>query len=462
MKKLHLLTGFVLFLLSASGQTSTLMTIFDSTIKKADADFLSGKKLVSPQGFQKLSQRLYSRVPSNAPAQSQPGSYASLKLTDNSTVADLQTSFFVSNYSTVTVGFNAVVSENIADLYSGKDGLNADWGIKLGWNKKIGGSIFYSKEQERQLNTKRKMLLYELPGKYQHLLNETYKDIKTGKENIESRFRNEPGVLQERTAYARVMNEYRELTEKLKTLDSFYTTNESDPKKVEAFINDKIAALELEEAAVNGFSSWVFNLNAFYNRKGFKQFFPSALPVNSRFADTAANNYGFNIGISYFRNIGVYQNFNASLGLENKSNFELAENQKYNRTYTTQMQVPNTPAGVSQYSSTSKKAFDSASIVFKTFTSIDLKLQYTLLFGKAKAFGFNTFANYSNSKYYSVPNKMDIGFGPVISLTDKDKTSSKLNFSLFGSLRNLFDSNLTTKEKFVVSFNVSVPFNFSN
>lgn len=457
MKTLYLLMVFTLSFIMSFGQDNKLMKDFDSTIKRHyEIDTTSKGKLLSPVSFRKLSQRSYSRVSSNATIQNQPGSYASLKLTNDNTVADLQTSFFISDYTSITIGFNAVVSENIADLYSGKDGLNTDWGVKFGLNKRIQSSIFYTKEQEGKLRAKRKALLYELLNKYQFLLNEDYGKLKSKKEELDLQREKRAGSAKE---FATLADTYAELAYKLETLDSFYKSNQVDQGKIEAFINNKISTLELEQASVNGYSSWVFNLNGFYNRKGFTQFFPSVLPVNSRFTDTAANNYGINAGISYFRTgVKLYHNFNVSLGFENKSNFELSENQKYNRTYTTQTQIPNTPAGLSQYYSKSKKAFDSSSLTFKTFASIDLKLQYTLLFGKLKAFGFNTFVNCSNSKFYSVSNKIDIGFGPVISLVDKSDTSSKLNFSLFGSLQNLFDNSLTTKEKFVVSFNVNVPF----
>jgi hypothetical protein len=432
-------------------------SILDQRIKRLNGE--SGKKarFLSQNAYDKVAQQHFSRISSNPTLLNQPGSFASLKLSEENTIADLQATLPIRKFQTVTLGFNAVVDKNVADLYTGSDGINPDWGVRAGYSKQIKSKIYYFDKNLEELKDLRKDLQTELLFKYWNQLAKDYNTLK----NQKNLFKNKkPDHTKDRKYHDLQIEEFREITTDIAFLDSLSEKGVVNDKKIKDFIDEKIAALEVEKAKINGYASYLFVANTFYNRKGFTQFFPSALPISSRFVDTAYNNWGVNFGVSYFRFTSFYLNASISLGYSNKSNLELEENQKYNRSYTTQVGINGTPSGTNQYYETTKKAFDSTVIGFDTFGSVDGNAQATMLFGKTKSYGFNVFLNYSNASIYTIPNKLNIGIGPVVSIANSENSASKLNLSLFGSLRNVFDKSTNTMQKFVVSFNVQVPFTF--
>jgi len=436
-------------------------------VLKKKVDELNGDKgaFLSATAYKRLANQYFSRVSSNPSLLTQPSSFASVKFSENNTIADLQSTFPVGGYNSITFGFNGTVSKNVADLYSGKDGINANWGARAGFNRQFWSTIYYYKDNKDKLNELREDLAAELRNKYVPILKQNYSDLKTKHDAKRKDMRDNAEKSED---YKKLKEEFEQLSKDFKAIDSFYKKKKTrngeeitlDEDKIEEFIDERIADLETKEAVINGYASLIWNANLVYNRKGYTQYFATAPSFSDRMKDTAYNNWGINLGLSYFRFTSWYLNIGGSVGYYRKSNYELDENQKFNRSYTTDVIMDGAPAGTTQYYTSTKKAFDNAALALKKFGSIDVNFQATALFGKLKAFGFNTFLNYSNSSYYSLPNKLDIGFGPVLSLVDAEKTTSKINFSLFGSFRNVFDDNTTANDKFVVSFNVQVPFTF--
>lgn len=250
-----------------------------------------------------------------------------------------------------------------------------------------------------------------------------------------------------------------ETLNKRKNLFKKASTNNQIAEALYSYLEDSLVAYEERTARWIGYNVWLLNAGILYNSKEFTQFNPSVPLYSNRFMDTAYHNYGLSIGVAWYRSIPkMGHNFSLDFTWKNQANFELPENKKYNKTYVTDSLISTSIPSVQQQSTASKKAFDSSYVSFKTFNSFNVDLQYTLLLGENKNFGLNAAVNWSNSKFYSVSNRVDILFGPMLSLANTEKDGSKLNFGLMAGFKNIFDNNLSTKDKFNISFNVNIPF----
>lgn len=472
MKPILLIIILLFIGLITNGQTSNPSWLTDTLrsylAKIDDSVFCSEKEMVMPRTFNKLTSNVLTKVAPNIAGDIKHGTGANIKFSDDKTSAEIQSTFRLSTKLLLNFGFNGAITNNVSEIYSGKTGLGTDWGTKLGLSRTLfRGLIYSSKNYEcQEFHLQRTQYLISLYNALRNHLdtNRTLLEnsIKAAIVNVD--IQKSAGNFSDYsiTANASTMNSLAINIVELKLRKAMFGKDSTDldlQKSLYDYIEDSVVAYEERSSKWIGYNVLLLNIGSFFNNKGFTQFNPSTPSYKKRFYDTSYSNYGISIGASLFHaGLKTQQNFNLDLVYRNQSNFELPENKKFNKTYTTDSAISTSNPTVQQFSTSSKKAFDSTYVSFKTFTSFNVNFQYTILLGENKVFGLNVAGNYSNSKFYSVPNRFDILFGPVISLPNTDKDASKLNFGLMAGFKNIFDNLITTKDKFTISFNVNIPF----
>ncbi len=466
---LVLLCVFTGNLLMAQGPPNQWLidSLGSQVVNLATAVSCNEQKMVLPKTFNKLTSGVLTKVAPNIAGDIKQGTGANIKFSDDKTSAEIQSTFRLSNAWLLNFGFNGAITNNITEIYSGKNGLGTDWGGKLGISWAFKRGLFYkSRSLCEEFHLKRTNYLMSLYNQALPLLdtNRTAlsKAITDNSGNIKpltlTNSFTSSSIAQDTVARNNLVRDIETLN-KRKSLFKTASTNADIAEALYNYLEDSLVAYEERAARWTGYNVWLLNAGILYNSKEFTQFNPSVPLYSNRFMDTAYHNYGLSIGVAWYRSTPkTGHNFSLDLTWKNQANFELPENKKYNKTYVTDSLISTSIPSVQQQSTASKKAFDSSYVSFKTFHSFNVDLQYTLLLGENKNFGLNAAVNWSNSKFYSVSNRVDILFGPMLSLANTEKDGSKLNFGLMAGFKNIFDNNLSTKDKFNIAFNVNIPF----
>lgn len=465
----------LLLLLAASG---TLFAQKNRSLEESTSKLMTNvncaeQNKVLAGSFNKITAGFMTTLAQNVTGQLSQGTGANLKISDDKLSAEIQSSFLLGEKLLLNAGFNGAITDNISDLYSGKGGVATDWGVKLGLSIPIKRTLFYASEGEcYRFYADRSAFLLKKSEELKPYIQEyrlQFLDDKTVA-NIDDTIRLvNKKLLQYSKADSFNKDSVTKYSDSLKALvntrDMLYELYDpirgKRPRKnyIYETLKDSIVDYEVKNAKWTGYQIVLFNIGSFYNRKGFVQYNPSAVNYSDRFEDIAYDNLGGSLGLSWYRQTEKFhQNAGLDFVVKKQANFELPENKKYNTTFTSDSAISSNNPGTSIYNSSSKKAFDSTKLAFATYTFFDINFQYTVLFGKTKTFGLNATGSWSNSKYYSVPNRVDFFFGPVVSVPNQDKDGSKLNFGLMLGYRNVFDRDLEMSDKFNVRFNVSVPF----
>jgi hypothetical protein len=458
---------FLFFTINTNGQTQ-LKKSFDSLFIKLENETDCKNQLkVSPQAFNKITNSFLTKVAPNVVSGIKQSTAASLNISSDKTTAELQATAQM-NSLLFNIGFNGTINNNISEIYAGKNGIGNDWGLKASVSVKLSSKLFYKsidecyefqlkkidylaqlyKMQSAFLDTNRHVLQNQISSNFNQLasLNASnpLSQSSISVNNLKTNLQQIINTLNSRVALLGTDTDIHDIIETMAEL-----------------IRDSSVAFETRTAKWQGYNISLLNLGIYYNNKSFTQFNPNIPEYKNRFLDTSYNNFGINIGLSRFH-MGQKIQWNANFDLiyKNSSNFELSKNKKYLKTFTQDSIVQNANSSpfVQQYSTVTKKAFDSNYVSFNTFNSFDINAQISSFFFKEKSIGLNIAALYSITPELSAKNRLDLAIGPLFSLPNSEKDASRLNFSLLFGYRDMLNSSLTSKEKFFISFNVSVPF----
>lgn len=301
----------------------------DQFLEMETAVNCSDKIQVMDKTFNKLVRNAFTKIAPNVAGEITQGSGANIKLSDENTTAEIQSTFILSDRWLLNFGFNGTVKNNVASIFSGKEGLESDWGTKLNFSWAWKRGLFYKGVSTcESFHLNRKLYLLQL---YNRLNTASYLD--TARRSLRNQIRDSSrihlfsnSIVNAPTVHA---DGYEQLLNNYQTRSALFKYKRDSAALVQSMhemVEDSVVSYETRTAQWTGYNILLFNAGIFFNQKSYTQFNPSPWYYRDRFHDTAYGNFGLTAGLSWYR-VGALtqQNANASLVFQNQSNFDLPE-----------------------------------------------------------------------------------------------------------------------------------------
>lgn len=419
------------------------------------------QKVVMPETFSLLSQDIFSRLAPDITGDDKQGSGISATFNDKDAKVNAQIAVKAGNKSFLLIGANTSVA-GATEFFSGKKGIRPGWGVKLGFSSRIANGLFYEDDECPLFHLQRSMFLDSIYTAYKKtdVFHLTYIDsiYNAYKNQFEAMRKN--GTWKDHEAYTSIRDSVKKWSKIKADAASLYGDNDTGPSRIrhmENFLQEKTIAFEKNNAKWTGYWLLYASGNVYYNSKSYSTYSDVPAIVSKRFDKISFNNAGISASINYLRQTRRwYQAITLSFGLNNRTTFDLPENQKYFNTYQTETTIPDGDTSAILYTRDEQKAYNKDSLVYDEFWVFSIDGQYTALFGKRKNAGVNVAINYGYSNVYTPDARIDIQMGPMFVIPGKDDEISKANFGFYAAYRNCLATGLA-RDKFGIGLFLRVP-----